>query len=254
MISDIWTVMRKEFKEFLLMRGRRGGLLSIAIMIGMFGIFLPLQSGPGWFSQGTVFFYAYIPCVTALGIVADAFAGERERRTLETLLASRLPDTAILFGKIATIVGYSWGSGLLSMLAALVTVNVKYGHAAVAKNSTMILGGIHVSTPGIVVTLAAAGLLLAVLITAVGILLSMKASTVKQVQQAMGMFMMGMFLAPTIGFAVIPKKVLASMFHTISSMGAKDFALLLAALFVLLDVVLLATSIARFRRSRLILD
>lgn len=254
MINDIWTVMRKEFKEFLLMRGRRGGLLSIAIMIGMFGIFLPMQSGPGWFSQGTVFFYAYIPCMTALGIVADAFAGERERHTLETLLASRLPDMAILFGKIAFIVGYSWGSGLLSMLAALVTVNVKYGHAAVAKSSTMILGGIHVSTPGIVVTLASAGLLLAVLMTAIGILLSMKASTVKQVQQAMGMFMMGLFLLPTLGLSLVPHRLMARLFQSVSAMGMKDFALLLAALFVLLDVVLLGLAIARFKRARLILD
>lgn len=56
MIGDIWTIMRKECKEFLIMRGRRIGITSIAVVIGMFGLFMPLQFGPGWFAQPLVLF------------------------------------------------------------------------------------------------------------------------------------------------------------------------------------------------------
>ncbi len=254
MIGDIWTIMRKEFKEFLIMRGRRVGLTSIAVVVGMFGLFMPLQSGPGWFAQPLVLFYAYLPFVMAMGIVADAFAGERERRTLENLLASRLPDTAILFGKIAFIVSYSWGMSLVSMLTAVIALNLKYGHATIAKSSTMVIAGMHMSMLSVVVGVAFLGLILATLMTAIGILLSMKASSVKQVQQTMGFVMMGFFLVPTVGAALIPHTWMSKLFQSASAMGVKEFALLVAAVFVLLDVVLLALAIARFKRAKLIMD
>ena len=58
------------------------------------------------------------------GRVADSFAGERERHTLETLLASRLPDRAILFGKVLAAVGYGWVLVMLMLVLSLVTVNL----------------------------------------------------------------------------------------------------------------------------------
>jgi ABC-type Na+ efflux pump permease subunit len=49
-------------------------------------------------------------------MITDSIAGERERQTLETLLASRLPDRAILLGKVAAITLLGW---LLLALGAL---------------------------------------------------------------------------------------------------------------------------------------
>ena len=40
--------------------------------------------------------------------VPDPLPRERERHTLETLLASRLSDRAILLGKIGAAVGFEW--------------------------------------------------------------------------------------------------------------------------------------------------
>ena len=51
-----------------------------------------------------------------ISFIGDAIAGERERHTLETLLASRMPDRAILLGKVIAIVLYAWGMGVLSLL------------------------------------------------------------------------------------------------------------------------------------------
>jgi hypothetical protein len=48
MIIDILTVLWKEIKEILLQRGRfRGGWVGLLFIIGVFGIIMPLQFGPG---------------------------------------------------------------------------------------------------------------------------------------------------------------------------------------------------------------
>ena len=57
-------------------------------------------------------------------MIPESFAGERERHTLGTLLASRLPDHAILLGKVAVAVGYAWVMTLMLLLVSLVVVNV----------------------------------------------------------------------------------------------------------------------------------
>jgi ABC-2 type transport system permease protein len=94
----------------------RGGWLGLVIFVAVFGILLPLQSGRGWVESPTgLAVWAWVPFLLVSSVVADSFAGERERHTLETLLASRLPDRAILFGKLATAVGYGWGFALLSL-------------------------------------------------------------------------------------------------------------------------------------------
>jgi ABC-2 type transport system permease protein len=46
------------------------------------------------------------------------------RHTLETLLASRLPDASILLGKLGAVVAYVWGQVLICLLLGAVTVNV----------------------------------------------------------------------------------------------------------------------------------
>ena len=71
-------------------------------MIAVFGVFLPLQNGASWVTSPiTMVYWAWMPLMLVTGVIADSFAGERERHTLETLLASRLPDRAILLGKVA---------------------------------------------------------------------------------------------------------------------------------------------------------
>jgi len=111
-MPDVLTVAWKEAKEF----GRpgwhlKGGRLSMIIMFVVFGVFLPLQSGDRWVtSPVTMLYWAWVPLMLVTGFIADSFAGERERHTLETLLASRLPDRAILFGKVAAAVAYGWAT------------------------------------------------------------------------------------------------------------------------------------------------
>ena len=93
MIVDIWTVVWKEWQELLRAGGSmRSGLFRLLLLPVMLGIFLPLQARGTWVTEPTALLgYAWVPAFLVIGLVGDSFAGERERHTLETLLASRLP-------------------------------------------------------------------------------------------------------------------------------------------------------------------
>jgi ABC-2 type transport system permease protein len=128
MIQDISTIMWKEARELFLQRsGLRGGWTGLLILIVVFGILMPLQSGPEWLgAPTTVLLWAWVPFILVNSVVADSFAGERERQTLETLLASRLSDRAILIGKISSAIAYGWGITLIGLLVALITLNIAF--------------------------------------------------------------------------------------------------------------------------------
>ena len=104
MFYDIMTITQKELKEIVLQRGSlRSGLTNVLVSLGVIGILFPLQFGPAWLSSLIALLStAWLPLFMAMGLVADAFAGERERHALETLLASRLNNQAILYGKMLT--------------------------------------------------------------------------------------------------------------------------------------------------------
>jgi len=84
MIADIITLVWKEWKEIFLQKSNlRGGILSLAIFIGISGIFLPLQAGREWLSSPLgLFIWLWFSVFMVLSMVTDAFAGERERHTL----------------------------------------------------------------------------------------------------------------------------------------------------------------------------
>ena len=101
MIDDILTVMWKERKGLLRYQGsRRTTILNLVVLVPTLSIIMPLVAGREWGDSFQVLIAALVLPVLLVGLhIPDSFAGERERHTLETLLSSRLPDQAILFGK-----------------------------------------------------------------------------------------------------------------------------------------------------------
>src|SRR5688572_30714367 len=99
-MNDAWWIARKEWRELLGqggMQGRQGMLL----FLGAFGLLLPLMNGRAWIESPLLAVtWSWVPMFLVMTVIADAFAGERERHTLETLLATRLSEPAILFGKM----------------------------------------------------------------------------------------------------------------------------------------------------------
>jgi ABC-2 type transport system permease protein len=244
MLSDIWTIMQKEWKEMLLQRPNlRGGWVGLLVLIGVFGIFLPFQNGPGWInSPANLFLWAWVPFLLVSGVVADSFAGERERHTLETLLASRLSDRAILLGKVGAAMAYGWGLTILSILLGLITVNVVFG------KGELLLYPLNISLGILGLTI-----LIAVFAAALGVLVSLRSSTVRQAQQGFN-FAMLLFLVPILAFPMLPDGVQNQLLRLVTKADMDTLVAGAAGLLLIVDAMLIAAAMARFKRAKLILD
>ena len=245
MIADVWTIVWKDWKELILQRGgMRRGWLNILVMLAVFGIFLPLQTGRGWIESPLVLMsWAWVPIILVTSVIADSFAGERERHTLEALLATRMPDEPILLGKLLAAVGYAWGVTLVSLILGLVTVNVAHGEGEI------LLYPASTALGGAVVSLLTAGLA-----AGFGVLVSLRAPTVRQAQQTLGMITMVIVWLPILGLNLLPKEWRAAMGRLAGDIDARQALLWGALVLAVANVALVAAARARFRRARLILD
>jgi len=245
MIADAWTVMWKEWRELLLQRGNvRGGWVSLLITIGVFGIFLPLQSGRAWVeSPALLLVWVWVPLFLVSSVVADAIAGERERHTLETLLASRLSDRSILVGKVGAAMGYGWGLTLVMLTLGLVTVNVVHGHGELVFYPPATALG------AVLLTLLGAGL-----VSGAGVLVSLHAATVRQAAQTLSIAIMVLLFLPVLALQIVPAEWKGVVFTALGGLDTFQTVLLLAAVLLVVDLILLLLALARFQRAKLILD
>jgi ABC-2 type transport system permease protein len=241
-ISDVRAMIWKEFRE-LLQGGSRGKMMPVVLLL-IYGVFFPLQAGRSWVdSYQVIGFGLGISVFMVLSIVADTIAGERERHTLETLLASRLSDRSILIGKIAAVVLYGWGLTILSLIAGLIAVNLSVGN-----------GHLLLYPTGRAIATMVLTFLFAILATGIGVLVSLRASTVRQAQQSLSIGWLALFFLGVFGVQLISPATRARLEHRLSTVQLTTAVLVIVAILIVLDVIVLAVNFARFQRSRLILD
>jgi ABC-2 type transport system permease protein len=175
-------------------------------------------------------------------IVPDAIAGERERHTLATLLASRLPDRAILYGKLGFAVGLGWLSAPLVLAIALLVVNVASADAAPLFYD-----------PGTLVGVLVFSLLVALLTGGTGILVSLRARTSQEAQQMTVVGLMTPFMLAGFGmtFLFSNDELARPLVDWLGSIEARYVALGVMAVVGLVDALILRAADRRFRRGRL---
>jgi len=244
MFRDMSTIVWKEIKEILGQRGLfKGGKAGLFILLACFGIIIPLQSGPQWVSSPLVMIYwAWVPFLLVSGIVTDSFAGERERHTLETLLASRLSDRAILAGKIGAAVLYGWGLTLGCVLIGAVAMTAVHGKGRILFYAWPVALGILVWT--FLVALIASGL---------GVVVSLRAATVRQAAQTFSVAFLILFV-PLFLLPMLPASLKAKVMGLLARADFTAAALVVTGLLLAAGVVFLLIADVRFRRNRLILD
>jgi ABC-2 type transport system permease protein len=239
MIADIGTVMWKEWKELVSSRSSRGKLI-IVLFVALLGIYLPLQMGNSYVeSPGLLLVWTWVALFMVSSVIADSFAGERERHTLETLLASRLSDRAILLGKVGAAIAYGVGITWLSLLVGLITVNLAHGQG----HLLIFPAAIGLGTAGL--SLLGAGLS-----AGAGILISLRASTARQAQTTLSILIMLVFFAVVLVLEALP----ASLLNTLVTLGTGPLIVIMGLILLVLDAALLVVAMARFRRARLILQ
>jgi len=243
MINDIYTLIWKEWKEIFLQRSNsRSGVINLFLVVGMVGIFIPLQSGRAWFTNPvTMLIWAWLPIFLVLGMVTDAFAGERERHTLETLLASRLSDSAILFGKVGASVAYGWSMALVSMFLGAISVNLVFpeGGFGFYPLANLLLG----------ILLAFLGCLM---IGLIGVLVSLRAPTARAAYQQLSIVMLIIYFVPILGLQFLPANITGPIFQALAGIKLIPALLGLAGVMLVANLALFAIARARFQRARLI--
>ncbi|HEY9089825.1 MAG TPA: ABC transporter permease [Anaerolineaceae bacterium] len=244
MITDIITIIGKEFKEIFLLRGSfRSTILNLLIIVGLAGIFFPAQMGTTWLTNPTgLLTWSWLPLFLVMGVVADSFAGERERHTLETLLASRLPDRAILFGKICAAVLYGWGMAVVTILLGAITVNVMHPGE-----------GVRFYPLNSFLTAVALSFLAALLISSIGVLVSLHSATTRQAYQKMSMGFLIIWFIPLL-LQFLPESITRPMIQSLAHLNLGQVMGGLLTILVVANIVMLFLAVNRFRRDRLILD
>lgn len=244
MIADILTVAWKELREMLMFGDSRGrNKLSLLVILVIFGVVIPLQNGRDWVTSPiSAMVWAWMPYMWVYSVVADSFAGERERHTLEALLATRLSDRAILFGKLLAALAYGFTLTWAILLVSLVTINVAVrGEGLLLFSPLMTVGAFIFS------------ILISGLSASVGVLVSLRASSVRQAQQWMSFGMLVLFL-PFMFVQFIPKAWLESFGSALVNADPLQIAIWAAVVLLVVQSVLLAVAIRLFQRSKLILD
>lgn len=243
-MADVITVATKELREMFMFGDSRGrNKLSLLVILVIFGVVIPLQSGVEWVtSPVSAMVWAWMPYMWVYSVVADSFAGERERHTLEALLATRLTDRAILFGKLLAALGYGFALTWSILLVSLVTINVAIRGSGLLFFSPMMTIGALVFS-----------ILISGLSANIGVLVSLRAGSVRQAQQWMSFGMLVLFL-PFMFIQFIPDAWLESFGNALIHANPEEIAIWAAAIVFVLQIVLLAIAMRLFRRTRLILD
>jgi ABC-2 type transport system permease protein len=237
-MSDLWTMIWKESKD-LIFQGGWAQWIRPLIMIGVVGVALPWRAGREWLAlpPGVMLVVLFVPLFFILSFIGDAIAGERERHTLETLLATRMPDRVILLGKVLVAVGYAWGMTLLGLLLGPLVVNLSDGAGP---------GSAGFYDPlALFLEAVALSLLVSLLATSAGVLISLRVATVRQAQQILSVGMIVFVFAVLFVLAALPADLFASLSYS-------QLMLIAIAVVAVLDAILLGLALASFQRSRLI--
>ena len=225
--ADVWTVVRKEWLEWI---SAPACLLQPVVIIAVFGALVPLALGRLWLGSPAVhWLWSWLPLMLSAGMVADTFAGERERDTLEALLASRLSDRAIIVGKVAAVAAYGWSITLFCWLLGWASL-------------WFAQGGVVGSIPSEqLVALPLFSFLAAWYVACVGVLISLRAQSVRYAQQLMSIVMLGS--------ALLAALLAARLLLQGAQAQTGDAFLLVMALLAALDVGLLLVLMIHPQRS-----
>jgi ABC-2 type transport system permease protein len=249
LLSDASTVMQKEMRELVAARSSSPfAIAAISAVVIVLGVVLPLQAGPGWLQAPWLLaLWAWLPVFLVASIVADSVAGERERHTLETLLASRISDRAVLLGKMGAAVVYGWGLMLVTIIVSIISINLVY-----SRDELLLYGPLVLIGGGLL------SLLTSVLAASFGVLVSLRASSVRQAQQIVTISLLALLLVQLVGVPVavraMPVGWQQSFGNVFDALNSVQTVAILAGLLMILNALLIILAGVWFQRHRLHLD
>lgn len=241
MLRDMRTLVWKEITEWVGASGKRARA-TLVIFALVFGVLMPLQWGAGWLtSPVSLLSWAWLPFLLVSSTTADAIAGERERHTLETLLATRLPDAAVFYGKLAAAIVYAVAQLWIAALLAAVTINAAFWSGRVAFYSPSMLAALVVF-PVLVAGLAAG----------LGMLASIRARTARAAAQSMTIALF-VLAAPLLAIGLFPNPITRWLESAVGNLDVATVPLVGACALLAVDALVIVLARTRFSRHRLAL-
>lgn len=229
-MSDLGIMLWKELAETW---ANRRAVRIFAVSVLFLGLLPALTMNAHLPPQVATFIYLPYVLLTAMITAAqtgtDLVLRERTSHTLETLLASRLPDEAIFGGKVAAAV-------LTGLAAALVTMAVQI---AALDTSGRASGLVYLATPVGRLLYLGAPLLLAAYLAPVAVFVALRVSD----QRSAYMLTMASVTVLLLPFILH----LVHLTFSLSWLGSA------AAVLAVVDAVLIVAGGHFFRRERLIL-
>ncbi len=244
-LVDSWTVAHKELKESLTATITSPKSLSACIgLLVVSGILAPWYIGSEGYGQAVLLLITILlPIPLVIKSAADSFAGERERHTLETLLASRLPIQAILVGKVMAASLFGWSGALIALIAGLITVR------AAPLNLEPVL-----FSPQLIVLSLALSFLISLFTACTGAYISHRTTSIYQAQLSIGL-LLGLLVFVTLLLSTVLMQLVPMplLLHVEPERLAVALAGLGAGMFVVDLALYIATSL-RFKRRLLITE
>ena len=234
-VGEISIVLRKELKEWYNAQDARSWLSQAFLTVGIFGILMPATARGDGMGFVAILAAVVLPVALAATVISDVFAGERERGTLETLLATPLSDRALFIGKVLSRVVYAWVGAMMVFAAGIITLWATKHR-------------IRFST-GLFALPVLAAPLVAFPIADIGAIISIRAKNVRSAHQIVSYFVWALIIGVgTLFFVVVPQARRNAVLHAL-----ERTPLLVLLCLLVVDYLCLSVSLRAFRRSRLIL-
>jgi ABC-2 type transport system permease protein len=237
---DVRTVLGKEWSELSSSDSGWVTLSTLGVFVAVIGVYVPWQLGTLWLdAPWPIVIWAWIPLFIVTTVTSDSVAGERERRTLETLLATRLSDASILWGKWLACVLWVWAAMAVCLPIGILTLNLS------------VPGGPHLPSFGhaagmLTVAFAGAGLG-----AAVGVLVSLKAESVRHAQQVLAIGALVFAFVPVALAKMMPVEWTAGVFSMLMNGSPARVSWVVAAFTMLLTLPILGVASMRFQRGKI---
>jgi ABC-2 type transport system permease protein len=236
-MNDIATLVWKEWKENIIQGGVKS-VFTLVVSVGIFGVFLPLMFGPTLVeSPTTILLWSWFPLFYIVQIITDAFAGERERHTLETLLASRLSDKTILLGKTLASALY----GYLMMIACAITGLLTTSLVVMKENIPV--------SPVLAAGFLTISFLVSWLTAIIGVQSSIRSTTVKQSQQVLLTVILVIVFGGFYGVRLLPDELISGMITWLLSFTFTEIIIIINVALLVVNTVATVLSVRNFRRN-----
>jgi ABC-2 type transport system permease protein len=248
LIRSTFVLMRKKWEDIkaslFSYHNLLAGMWPIFLFCAAFGIYEPLRIGHEWLQSPVMVFSLsmLIPFVVIGFISPYSFVGERERGTLEHLLATPVSDQALLFGKIGMPVLLGWGATLLTLLLGLGSINFL--------STTGILVFYPLNT---IILTALSSLLFSFLVATIGTSFSFYAKTFLDAQRNLVMTLFIPMLLPAFLVGnLMPLEWKGLIFQMIPQMVSTNLFLIIILLLLMADGIFILVALTRFDRKQML--